>query len=69
MPLSKYDPQFGGKEGSAAKAMAAMQKEYGEEKGKSIFYATKNKKKTLGGHSAIGEPGRSTSMKRQPGGY
>jgi hypothetical protein len=45
MPLSKYDREFGGKKGSAAKAHAAMVKEYGAEKGERVFYATKNKKK------------------------
>ncbi len=44
MPLSKYDAQFGGK-GGAAKAHAAMVKEYGAKKGEQVFYATKNKKK------------------------
>ena len=44
MPLSKYNKQFGGKKGSAAKAKAAMAKQYGEE-GESIFYATVNKRK------------------------
>ena len=46
MPLSKYDKQFGGKRGSAAKAHAAMVKEYGAKKGEQVFYATKNKHKT-----------------------
>jgi len=45
MPVSKYNPQFGGKPCSAAKAMQAMQKEYGGKKGLSIFYALKNKRK------------------------
>ncbi len=44
MPLSKYDAMFGGK-GGAAKAHAAMVKEYGAKKGEQVFYATKNKKK------------------------
>lgn len=44
MPLSKYDRQFGGK-GGAAKAHAAMVKEYGPEKGQQVFYATMNKRK------------------------
>ena len=48
MPLSKYNAEFGGKPGSAAKAHAAMMKEYGAKKGEQVFYATKNKK-----HSAI----------------
>jgi len=47
MPLSKYDPQFGGK-GGAAKAHAAMIEKYGEKKGESVFYATMNKKKRRG---------------------
>ena len=37
MPLSKY---FKGK---GEKVMSSMQKQYGSEKGKSIFYATANK--------------------------
>jgi len=39
MPLSKY---FKGK---GEKVMSNMKKEYGEEKGKSVFYATVNKNK------------------------
>ncbi len=45
MPLSKYDPQFGGK-GGATKAHTAMVKEYGAKKGEQVFYATMNKHKT-----------------------
>ena len=41
MPMSKYDRYFGGK-GGAAKAHAAMMKEYGSEKGEEVFYATMN---------------------------
>jgi hypothetical protein len=37
MPISKYDRYFGG---DAAKALAAMKKQYGPEKGRRIFYAT-----------------------------
>lgn len=48
MPLSKYDRNFGGKRGSAAKAKAAMIEQYGEEKGESVFYAKKNKNKAAG---------------------
>lgn len=44
MPLSKYDPQFGGKAGSAAKTMRSMQESYGPKKGEQVFYATKNKR-------------------------
>lgn len=46
MPMSQYDPMFGGK-GGAAKAHAAMVEEYGATKGEAVFYATKNKKKTM----------------------
>jgi len=54
MPLSKYNAQFGGKAGAAAKAKAAMTKQYGAEKGEEVFYATKNKRKgkTVGGKSS-----------------
>jgi hypothetical protein len=48
MPLSKYNAAFGGKKGSAAKAMAAMREQYGEEKGRQVFYATKNKRSRRG---------------------
>lgn len=48
MPLSKYNSRFGGKSGSAAKAKAAMQKQYGAEKGEQVFYATVNKRKGRG---------------------
>jgi hypothetical protein len=44
-PLSEYDQYFGGQPGAAAKAKAAMIKEYGEKKGEEVFYATVNKKK------------------------
>ena len=44
MPLKKYNKAFGGKKGSAAKAKAAMEKQYGKEKGERVFYATKNKR-------------------------
>lgn len=45
MPLSRYNKQFGGKKGSAAKAHSAMVDEYGKDKGEQVFYATKNKRK------------------------
>lgn len=41
MPLNKYDDMLGGK-GAAEKLMAALVKEYGEEKAKNIFYAKVN---------------------------
>lgn len=45
MPVSKYNKVFGGKKGSAAKAMEAMRSTYGGEKGERVFYAFINKKK------------------------
>jgi predicted RNA-binding protein YlqC (UPF0109 family) len=44
MPISRYDPKFG-KKGSAAKALQAMIRKYGREKGKRVFYATANKRR------------------------
>jgi hypothetical protein len=54
MPLSKYNRQFGGKPGSAEKAFERMTSPpseggYGKKKGKSVFYALKNKRKKMGG--------------------
>jgi len=48
MPISKYNQYFGGKKGSAAKAHAAMASQYGEKKGEQVFYALKNKRKSMG---------------------
>jgi hypothetical protein len=42
MPISKYDRFFGG---DAAKALREMIKRYGPQKGRSVFYATVNKKR------------------------
>jgi hypothetical protein len=42
VPLSKYDRFFGG---DAAKALRAMVKQYGPEKGRRVFYATVNQRK------------------------
>lgn len=42
MPLNKY---FHGK---GEKVMKAMKDQYGDKKGKSVFYATANKKKQTG---------------------
>lgn len=39
MPLSKYFS------GHGEKVMSNMKKEYGEKKGKEVFYATSNKRK------------------------
>ena len=59
MPMSNYDQYFGGEPGSAQKAYDAMVQEYGEEKGKSVFYATLNKKKgkvsKVAGHGPLFE--------------
>ena len=46
MPVSKYNSAFGGKPGAALKAMHSMQRQYGPKKGESVFYATKNKRKS-----------------------
>ena len=48
MPVSKYNSAFGGKKGSAEKALESMKKEYGEKKGTAVFYATKNKRSKKG---------------------
>jgi hypothetical protein len=42
MPISKYDRYFGG---DAAKALRAMIKQYGAKRGRSVFYATINKRR------------------------
>jgi len=42
MPIKRYDRYFGGQ---AAKAMSAMVKLYGPEKGRRVFYATLHKRK------------------------
>lgn len=39
MPLNKYF------QGRGDKVMSSMKKQYGEEKGKKVFYATHNKQK------------------------
>jgi hypothetical protein len=48
MPISRYDPAYGGKKGAASKALTAMKSQYGEKRGTSVFYATLNKKKSEG---------------------
>ena len=52
MPMSKYDTHFGGK-GGAAKAHAAMVKEYGAEKADEVFYAKINKMKKRKRHTLL----------------
>lgn len=44
MPISNYNPAFGGKAGSAQKAYDAIIKRYGLERGKRIFYALVNER-------------------------
>lgn len=51
MPLRRYNPEFGGKPGSAQKAHDAMISEYGAKKGEQVFYATKNKRKKKFSHA------------------
>ncbi len=46
MPVAQYDKYFGGK-GGASKAKKSMLSEYGAKKGEEVFYATKNKRKSL----------------------
>lgn len=41
MPISKYF------KGHGEEVMANMKKEYGDKKGKSVFYATSNKMKSM----------------------
>jgi hypothetical protein len=38
-PLSRYDSAYGGKPGSARKALASMRETYGKEKADRVFYA------------------------------
>ncbi|MDR7528678.1 MAG: hypothetical protein QN130_12455 [Armatimonadota bacterium] len=44
MPISQYDRYFGGR-GGAQKALRAMKKQYGPERGERIFYATLNQRR------------------------
>lgn len=48
MPLSAYDRFYGGKRGSAAKALRGMQDTYGTAKGKRVFYALMNDRRRAG---------------------
>ena len=45
MPISRYDRFYGGKKGSASKALSSMRERYGEKRGTSIFYAMMNARK------------------------
>lgn len=49
MPLSQYDRYFGNTKGAARKALDAMRREYGAEKGERVFYATVAKRKKAKG--------------------
>lgn len=60
MPISKYNKEFGGAEGSAAEAESAMKAEYGAKKGEQVFYATKNRNKNRAKRKA----GRASFSKR-----
>jgi hypothetical protein len=42
VPIAKYNRFFGG---DAAKALAALKKQYGTEKGRRVFYALVNKRR------------------------
>jgi hypothetical protein len=42
VPIAKYNRFFGG---DAAKALAALKKQYGPEKGRRVFYALVNKRR------------------------
>ncbi|MDP3702906.1 MAG: hypothetical protein Q8R78_00735 [Candidatus Omnitrophota bacterium] len=52
MPMSKYDKHFGG-QGGAAKAHAAMVKEYGAKKADEVFYGKVNKMKKRKRHTML----------------
>ena len=43
MPIKKYDRYYGG---HAAKALKQMTSQYGAKKGRQVFYATINKRKS-----------------------
>jgi hypothetical protein len=45
MPVSKYNRYFSGKRGSAQETLSSMIAQYGEKKGRAVFYATVNKRK------------------------
>jgi hypothetical protein len=47
MPLDRYNRYFGGGAGSADKAAKALQKEYGPEKGRGVFYAIVKKRQRI----------------------
>jgi hypothetical protein len=51
MPISNYNPLFGGQPGSAQKAKKAMATSYPtKRKADQVFYATANKRKNQGGN-------------------
>lgn len=53
MPIDNYDPYYGGKPGSAGKAMLGMEQTYGKQKGDSVFYALVNKRKKKAGETKV----------------
>jgi len=53
VPISQYDSVWGHKPGSAAKAKAAMVKQYGTTEGTRIFHATTNERKAKGKGNAL----------------
>lgn len=40
MPISKYDPLFGGEPGAAERALRSMKRTYGSKQGEHVFYGT-----------------------------
>ena len=54
MPIKKYNEYFGG---DAEKAYAALIKQYGEQKGKSVFYALIAKRKKAHGSKEANSQG------------
>jgi hypothetical protein len=45
MPIARYNKYVGGKRGSAQETLSSMISQYGEEKGKRVFYALMAKRK------------------------
>ena len=48
MPLAEYDRHFGGKKGAAEKAFRGMVDQYGEKKGRQVFYSLLSKRRKQG---------------------
>jgi hypothetical protein len=45
VPIARYNKYVGGKRGAAQETLSSMISQYGEEKGKRVFYALMNKRK------------------------